>query len=184
MLSRIHVALGLCTAAACAMTVTAWLEDAGAATTPPDTAAIRSAVARGRYLVVYGACNDCHTPGWRESDGTLPAARWLTGSKIGFRGAWGTSYPVNLRLEFQTLAEDQWLIAVRTRGGHPPMTWHDLRVLSASDRHAIYAFIKSLGPAGVPAPFAIPPWRTPVTPYIETRPQPPPRTDDPSAPPR
>jgi mono/diheme cytochrome c family protein len=129
----------------------------------------KAALVRGRYLVVYGNCNECHTPGWRESDGKLPQAQWLTGNRIGFRGDWGTSYPVNLRLEFQALAEDQWILAVRTRGGHPPMTCHDLRVLDATDRHAIYAFIKSLGPAGVPAPAAIPPWREPTTRYIETR---------------
>ena len=139
--------------------------------TTAAAASTSALLARGRYLVVYGACNDCHTPGWRASDGTLPETKWLTGNRVGFRGDWGTSYPVNLRLEFQTLPEDQWVIAVRTRGGHPPMTWHDLRVLSATDRHAIYAFIKSLGPAGVPAPAAIPPWREPMTRYIETRPR-------------
>jgi mono/diheme cytochrome c family protein len=137
-------------------------------TAAPDS---REVLARGRYLVVYGACNDCHTPGWRESDGKLPQAQWLTGTRIGFRGDWGTSYPANLRLEFQSLSEDQWVLAVHTRGGHPPMTWHDVRILNAADRHAIFAFIKSLGPAGVPAPAAVPPWREPTTPYVETRPR-------------
>lgn len=137
----------------------------------PDSAATSAVLARGRYLVVYGGCNNCHTPGWRESDGTLPQTAWLIGSGIGFRGDWGTSYPANLRLEFHAQPEDQWNIAVRTRGGHPPMVWQDLRVLNAADRHAIYTFIKSLGPAGVPAPAAIPPWREPTTRYIDTRPR-------------
>lgn len=141
------------------------------ATRAPASRADAGAAVRGRYLVLIGNCNDCHTPGWRDSDGTLPQSQWLTGSRIGFRGAWGTSYPANLRLEFQTLGEDQWAIAIRTRGGHPPMPWHDLRVLTPADRHAIYAFIKSLGGAGVPAPAALPPWREPATPYIETRPR-------------
>ncbi|MBV8642669.1 MAG: cytochrome C [Candidatus Eremiobacteraeota bacterium] len=143
----------------------------GARAAAADGGATQSVFARGRYLVVIGACNDCHTPGWRESDGSLPPSRWLTGSRIGFRGDWGTSYPVNLRLEFQALGEDQWVLAVRTRGGHPPMIWHDLRALTVADRHAIFAFIHSLGPAGVPAPTAIPPWREPSTPYVETRPR-------------
>jgi hypothetical protein len=90
---------------------------------------------------------------------------------VGFRGAWGTSYPVNLRLEFQVLDERQWVDAVRQRGGHPPMIWHDLRGLTPADRHAIYAFIKSLGPAGVQVPAVVPPWREPRTPYIDTRPR-------------
>ena len=131
----------------------------------------RSVAARGRYLVVVAGCNDCHTPGWRESDGTLAQSSWLTGSNVGFRGAWGTSYPVNLRLDFQTMPEDQWVNAVRTRGGHPPMVWHNLRALTAADRHAIYAFVRGLGPAGSPAPASLPPWRDPQTPFIETRPQ-------------
>lgn len=148
---------------------------AAALNMPRTTAAAPDAqtaatIARGRYLVVYGGCNNCHTPGWRASDATLPQSQWLTGSRIGFRGDWGTSYPANLRLEFAN-EDDAGVIAVRTRGGHPPMVWHDLRVLTPADRHAIFVFIRSLGPAGVPAPAALPPWREPSTPYIETRPR-------------
>jgi mono/diheme cytochrome c family protein len=128
-------------------------------------------LARGRYLVAFGGCNDCHTPGWREGDGTIPEARWLTGSAVGFRGAWGTSYATNVRLDFTVMSEDAWLNAVRTRGGHPPMVWHDLRALSDADVRAIYAFVRHLGPAGVPVPDAQPPWRTPTTPYVDLRPQ-------------
>ncbi len=84
-------------------------------------------VARGRYLVAFGTCNDCHTRGWRESDGTVPLARWMTGGTLGYRGPWGTSYPANVRLEFQRISEADWLFMVRTRGGHWPMVWHDLR---------------------------------------------------------
>jgi hypothetical protein len=29
-------------------------------------------IERGRYLVGFGRCNDCHTLGWRESDGSIP----------------------------------------------------------------------------------------------------------------
>ena len=84
-------------------------------------------IARGKYLVAFGGCNDCHTPGWRESDGKLPVASWMVGSGVGFRGPWGTVYPANVRLEFNQITEDQWVTAVRTRGGHPPMTWTNLR---------------------------------------------------------
>lgn len=42
---------------------------------------------RGKYLVLIGGCNDCHTPGFIESDGKGPAeSEWLTGSPVGFRG--------------------------------------------------------------------------------------------------
>ncbi len=136
---------------------------AGARSTPaPDAAAI----ARGRYLVGYGGCNDCHTPGWREGDGTTPAALWMTGSTLGYRGPWGTSYPANVRLEFQEISEGAWLDMVRTRGGHWPMVWHDLRLLDESDRRAIYRFVRSLGRAGVPAPADLPPSVEPSTPFV------------------
>ncbi|MBV8600126.1 MAG: cytochrome C [Candidatus Eremiobacteraeota bacterium] len=123
-------------------------------------------VARGRYLVAFGACNDCHTPGWREADGNVPVSKWMTGSTIGFRGPWGTVYPANVRERFFQISESQWLAMVRTRAGHPPMTWEDLRALSIDDRRAIYAFIRSLGKDGPPSLPSVPPEREPTTPYI------------------
>ena len=132
-------------------------------------------VARGKALVGFGACNDCHTPGWRESDGTTPVRLWMTGSTIGFRTASGTSYPTKVRLDFQAESEAEWVHAVRTRGGHPPMVWQNVRGLPDSDLRAIYAFIHSLGPAGTVSPAAIPPWREPKTRFIDLRVQPAPK---------
>jgi hypothetical protein len=123
-------------------------------------------VERGRYLVAFGSCNDCHTPGWRESDGAIPTSRWMTGTTLGYRGPWGTSYPANVRLEFAHISEDDWLFMVRTRAGHWPMVWHDLRFLSVADRRAVYRFVKHLGPAGSPAPADLSPDTEPKTPYI------------------
>ncbi|HLI94622.1 MAG TPA: hypothetical protein VKT72_00890 [Candidatus Baltobacteraceae bacterium] len=128
-------------------------------------------IERGHYLVAFGGCNDCHTPGWRESDGRIPMSKWMTGSDVGWRGAWGTVYPVNVRLWFQETSEDDWLFSTRTRGGLPPMQWHDIRFLNETDRRAIYRFIRSLGPAGKPAPHDLPPWQKPKTPYMELLPQ-------------
>jgi len=128
-------------------------------------------VKRGQYLVAFGTCNDCHTPGWRESDGTIPVSRWLTGSSLGYRGPWGTSYPANVRLEFARISENDWLFMVRTRAGHWPMVWHDLRFLNLSDQRAIYRFVRSLGPRGVPAPDDLPEGVEPHTPYIWVVPQ-------------
>jgi len=88
---------------------------------------------------------------------------------VGFRGWWGTSYPTNVRLDFHVMSVDRWIAAVRTRAGHPPMVWQDLRQLPDSDLRAIYAFVKSLGPAGVAAPAAVEPWREPKTPFVDMR---------------
>jgi mono/diheme cytochrome c family protein len=131
-------------------------------------------VARGRYLVVYGDCNSCHTQGWLESDGTMPVAQWLTGNSIGFRGPWGTVYPSNLRTRFAQITEEQWLFMIKTRGGHPPMKWTNLRVLTLNDQRAIYRFIRSLGAAGGTVPDDVPPGLTPKTPFYDVRPQTPP----------
>jgi mono/diheme cytochrome c family protein len=136
---------------------------------PSAPAQSRTDLARGRYLVLITGCNDCHTPQWSELDGNLPQSAWLTGSTTGFRSASGTSYPTNLRLEFATMAEDEWDRAVQTRAGHPPMVWQNIRNLSAADRHAIYVFIRSLGPAGKQVPPDLPPWENPKTPYVDLR---------------
>ncbi|MGA8533062.1 MAG: cytochrome c [Candidatus Tumulicola sp.] len=122
-------------------------------------------IARGRYLVAFGSCNDCHTPGWRESGGTLPDAKWMTGARVGYRGPWGTVYPPNVRLLFSEMSEQAWIFSTQTRGGRPPMIWHDVRFLTVDDRRAIYAFVRSLGRAGDLAPDDVPPGREPKTPY-------------------
>ncbi len=148
-------------AAATAIFAFAALIGAGTSSSKPDPA-----IERGRYLVGYGSCNDCHTPGWRESDGKTPVSDWMTGSNLGYRGPWGTSYPPNVRLEFARISEGDWLFMVGSRGGHWPMVWHDLRMLDDDDRRAIYRFVRSLGPAGHEAPNDLPPSQEPKTPYI------------------
>lgn len=140
---------------------------AGAAGQPPAPSA--AVLARGRALVTFGACNDCHTPGWRESDGAVPLKNWMIGNPIGYRGWWGTSYAANVRLVFQVTSEDRWIEAVRTRAGRPPMIWPDLRGVPDSDLRAIYQFIRSLGPAGKEMPAAVEPWREPKTRFIDMR---------------
>ncbi|HVA28321.1 MAG TPA: hypothetical protein VNF68_09080, partial [Candidatus Baltobacteraceae bacterium] len=85
-------------------------------------------VARGRYLVVAAACNDCHTPHWRESGGNVPVGDWMVGNTVGLRESWGTDYPANVRLLFAKMTESEWLFEIHTRGGR--MQWHDLRRLT------------------------------------------------------
>jgi len=57
-----------------------------------DKGADRATLERGKYLVVVGGCNDCHTPNYPETAGKVPEADWLAGSAVGFQGPWGTTY--------------------------------------------------------------------------------------------
>lgn len=119
----------------------------------------------GRYLVTVGGCNDCHTPGWDQTDGNVPESEWLTGIPIGWRGPWGTSYARNLRLTVANLTEEEFLQRVRA-GGLPPMPWMNLRAMNPSDLRAIYAFVRSLGATGEPMPAPLAPGVEPSTPYF------------------
>lgn len=132
----------------------------------PAAAADWAGEEAGRYLVVLGGCNDCHTPGWAESDGRLPESEWLTGAPVGFKGPWGTSYAANLRLTVQSLTEDAFVARLKAGAGLPPMPWMNVRQLREEDQRAIYRFIRSLGAAGKPAPLAVAPGVEPTTPYI------------------
>jgi mono/diheme cytochrome c family protein len=124
-------------------------------------------VARGRYLVEIGGCNDCHTPGYAPTGGKVPESQWLVGDRLGWHGPWGTSYPANLRLLFQDLTEEQWLKKAKTMVTRPPMPWFDVRAMSATDLKALYRYIRHLGPAGEPAPRALGPGETPPQPYVD-----------------
>jgi mono/diheme cytochrome c family protein len=133
----------------------------------------QSPVAIGEYLVTIGGCNDCHTDGWNRNPGKVPAAQRLTGSSVGWTGPWGTSYPTNLRLLVQQMTADRWIQYVATMQSRPPMPWFNVRSMSEPDLRAMYAYIRSLGPAGVPAPDALPPGERPKTPAIDAVPHPP-----------
>lgn len=136
---------------------------AGPASGPHVTAATPEEA--GRYLVLMGGCNDCHTPGWAESGGKLPQDQWLLGSPVGYSGPWGTTYPANLRLTMSRMSEDQWVKFSHIWEGRPPMPYWALRDMSEPDLRAMYRFVRSLGPAGEPAPTYLPPGQTPATPY-------------------
>jgi mono/diheme cytochrome c family protein len=129
-------------------------------------------VERGRYLVQIAGCNDCHTPAYMPLMGKVPEAQWLTGDPMGWRGPWGTTYSVNLRLYMQALTEDEWLKKAATVEARPPMPWYVFRQMTRDDLRAIYRFIRHLGPAGQPAPAYVPPDKEPKPPYA-TFPAPP-----------
>ena len=131
------------------------------------TAPADDLVARGEYLVRITGCNDCHTAGYTEAQGEVDKARWLTGSPLGYKGPWGTTYAANLRLKLADMDEATWLDysgALRTR---PIMPDFALRAMSVEDRRAMFAFIKSLGPGGTPAPDYLPPGQAVAAPYFE-----------------
>ena len=80
-------------------------------------------VERGRYITVIGGCNDCHTPGYAMSGGKVDEKQWLIGDSLGWRGPWGTTYPVNLRLYMQTLSEKERVAKARKLEPRPPRPW-------------------------------------------------------------
>lgn len=140
--------------------------ESAAGVTQPEHVAAASPEAAGRYLVIVGGCNDCHTPGWGETNGNVPEGEWLTGAPVGFRGPWGTSYPSNLRLSVQAMGEEAWVARLRAGQGLPPMPWMNVARMSDTDLRAMYRFIRTLGPGGDFAPAAVAPGVEPATPYI------------------
>ena len=133
----------------------------------PVVATEADLLARGEFLVRVGQCNDCHTPGYAQQQGNVPDSQWLTGNAHAFLGPWGTTYPSNLRLTVPTRDEAQWLAYTAGLHTRPPMPDYTLRALPEDDRRAIYRFIRSLGPAGNPAPEYLPPGQPPQPPYME-----------------
>lgn len=143
--------------AACVLQI--WTSSAVAADPQTD-------IQRGRYLVHITGCNDCHTPGYPESGGKTPEKDWLTGSPLGWRGPWGTTYASNLRLVMNGMSEVQWLKHARAEW-RPPMPWFNLRAMNDADLRAVYRYVRHLGAAGKPAPAYVPPGREPQPPYAQ-----------------
>jgi mono/diheme cytochrome c family protein len=133
-----------------------------------DAAQLASAteLARGKYLVVIGGCNDCHTPGYAPTNGKVPEKDWLIGDRLGWRGPWGTTYAANLRQYMQDLTEAQWVTKAKALETRPPMPWANVRAMTTQDLRAMYRYIRHLGPGGDPAPAYLPPDKEPPPPYV------------------
>jgi mono/diheme cytochrome c family protein len=157
-LTRPTVAFAVLSAFACAV---------HAADAPKSQAAASKDVDRGKYIVQIGGCNDCHTPGYAATGGKVPEKDWLVGGDLGWRGPWGTTYPVNLRLYMQRVSEPEWLYVVKSEEMRPPMPWFTLRAMTDVDLRAVYRYIRSLGPAGTEAPAFLPPDQEPKPPYVQ-----------------
>jgi mono/diheme cytochrome c family protein len=124
--------------------------------------AFESTIARGKYLVQFGGCNDCHTPGYFF--GKPDMSRYLGGSDVGFRLPTGTYVAPNLTPDNETglgkWSADQ-IITAMTKGTRPDgrmladiMPWRGLANLTPADAKSIAMYLKSLPPVShqVPAP--------------------------------
>lgn len=124
-------------------------------------------IKRGEFLVNYGGCNDCHTPGWAQNSGSAPKAALLTGGGMNFQGPWGTTYAPNLRLYVHRLTQQQWIANLRALKARPAMPYWTFRYLSDKDLADMYAYIHGLGPAGQPAHAYVPPGQPAPAPYLK-----------------
>jgi mono/diheme cytochrome c family protein len=145
-----------------------------AALAAPPPVTDKHAIDHGKFLVGYGGCNDCHTPGWAEHAGHAPRAMLLTGGAMNFQGPWGTTYAPNLRLYVQKLTVAQWIANLRALKTRPAMPYWTFRYLSDKDLASMYAYIHSLGPAGHPAHAWVPPGQSAPIPYFKLVLPPPP----------
>jgi mono/diheme cytochrome c family protein len=125
----------------------------------------KAVLERGRYMVLVGHCNNCHTAGYMQTAGNVPEERWLLGNPVGWRGKLGTTYASNLRLYFAALSEADWLKVARAMRPRPPMPWWSVRDTSDDDLRALYHYIRSLAPLGEPAPAFLPPDNVPPRPF-------------------
>jgi mono/diheme cytochrome c family protein len=110
-----------------------------------------SRVARGEYLVRFGSCNDCHTPGYFL--GKPDSSRFLGGSDVGFDlPGLGTFVGPNLtpddKTGLGTWSKDQIIAAIQTgvrpdgRILAPIMPWRAFAGLTKSDAGAIADYLK------------------------------------------
>lgn len=144
----------------------AMLSTSAVITARERTSKEQASIGNGRYMVMIAGCNDCHTSGYPDADGKVPESKWLLGDKLGWNGAWGTTYPLNLRLLASTMSEKTWMDTVKNARSRPPMPWYALRDMRDSDFRDIYRFLRHLGPAGEPAPAFVPPGQTPTGPIV------------------
>ena len=127
-------------------------------------AADETQISRGKYLVTFGGCNDCHTPGYFF--GKPDMARFLGGSEVGFEiPGLGAFVGPNLTPDKETGLGGwtQQQIVTAIQGGQRPdgrvlapiMPYHAFANFTPEDAAAIAAFLQSLPPVKnkVPGPF-------------------------------
>ena len=157
---------------ACGVVLAFWLAGcsppAGSAAPAVDTVphvAADSPIEAGRYLVLVGGCNDCHTAGYAEGGGKTPEPEQLKGNPVGFRGPWGTSYAGSLRQLAGQITEDEWVARLTSKRLLPPMPGHNISRMNEADLRALYAYIHYLGSPWSPPLQNLPPGQAPRGPY-------------------
>jgi mono/diheme cytochrome c family protein len=121
----------------------------------PGRAADRKQIERGKYLVEFGGCMDCHTPGYFF--GKPDPARYLGGSEVGFEiPGLGIFHGPNLTPDKETglgaWSADDIVRAIQTgtrpdgRVLAPIMPWRAFANLTKADALAIAEYLKSLPP--------------------------------------
>ena len=134
----------------------------------PHASTSLNAIDRGKYMLIVGGCNDCHTADFAARSGDVPEREWLKGSgKIGFSGPWGTTYGSNLRFVLATMTEAQWVRYAKELKTRPPMPWFNLNQWTDADLRAFHKYVRSLGAPGEPTPAYVPPDKTPASPLIQ-----------------
>jgi mono/diheme cytochrome c family protein len=137
---------------------------AAAATQLPHARA-ESTIDRGKYLVTFGGCNDCHTPGYFF--GKPDMAKYLGGSEVAFEipglGAFaGSNITPDKETGIGNWTVEQIITALQQgqrpdgRALAPIMPYHAFAYLSKDDALAIAAFLQSIPPVknAVAGPFA------------------------------
>lgn len=139
---------------------------------PRPVVAQDAQIARGKYLVGFSGCNDCHTPGYFF--GKPDMQRFLSGSEVGFEiPGLGVFHGPNLTPDKETglgkWSAEQIRVAM-TEGKRPDgrelapiMPWHAFASLTREDADAIVAYLQSLPAIAnkVPGPFG--PSETPTS---------------------
>ena len=128
-------------------------------------------VERGLYVSIIGGCHDCHTEGYSESGGKIDPTKAMKGNaKMGWRGPWGVTYAINLRLKAYLRDEDGFFEDMKALQGTPPMPWYNVQAMEENDLRSLYRYLISLGEPGKPVPYLLSAGEKPMTPYITIAP--------------
>ena len=76
---------------------------------PRIASASDAEIRQGRYMILTGHCNNCHTAGYAAKEGRVPEDQWLLGNPVGWRSKEGTVFAPNLRIYVQTMPLASWL---------------------------------------------------------------------------
>jgi hypothetical protein len=70
-------------------------------------------------------------------------------------------------LYFQEITEEQWVQVAKEIQRRPPVPSYSLNAMTEADVRALYKYVRSLGPAGNPAPKFVPADKAPPQPFVQ-----------------